>query len=149
MIEPYKPSITFYDIWKYRPEDQETHTAVPVVNAVAKVLYLTSVNECGRIAEMLQIDSKILNTIVKFETGIKLSDLLHQYRFRQVTEFVQQNTEAKLEDVAHRFGYASYGSLWRFMQRIGGVTPHGEKSQAGEELWLQWREEKRRKKEKG
>lgn len=149
MIEPYKSSITFYDIWKYRPEDQETHTAVPVVNAVAKVLYRTSVNECGRIAEMLEIDGKVLSTIVKFETGIKLSDLLHQYRFRQVTEFVQQNPEAKLEDVAHRFGYASYGSLWRFMQRIGGVTPHGEKSQAGEELWLQWREEKRRKKEKG
>lgn len=32
------------------------------------------------------------------------------------------------------------------MQRIGGVTPNGEKSQAGPELWLQWREDSKRKK---
>lgn len=142
MIKPYKPTITFDDIWAFSPEDSNTFTAVPVINAVAEVLCKTSVNECAKIAELLEVDSELLNKIVKFETGMRLKDLLHQYRFRQIVEYFQQNPAANLESVVHKFGYASYGSLWRFMQRFGGVTPKGEMSQAGPELWLQWRKNK-------
>lgn len=142
MIKPYKKTITFADIWAFRPEEPTTHTAVPLINAVAEALYSTNMNECRKIAKALDVDGRVLQTIVKFELGMSFNELLHQYRFKQVSEYVAQNPDVRLEEVAHRFGYASYGSLWRFMQRIGGVTPNGEKSNAGPELWLQWRKQR-------
>lgn len=145
MIKVYRPSTNFEDIWNFRPEDPSTHTAVPIINIVAEALYTTNVIECGKIAEQMQVDSRLLNAVIKVELGMPFSDLLHQYRFRQVTEYVAANPEVKLDVVAKKFGYSSYSSLWRFMQRIGGVTPNGEKSQAGPELWLTWRENRKRK----
>lgn len=140
-IKPYEHKVIIEDIWNYRPEDESTHTSVPILNAVAEALYSTNIIEIKPLAEGLQIDPDLLSKIVKFELDIKLIDLLHQYRFRQVSEYVAANPKEPLETVAQRFGYSSYGSLWRFMQRIGGVTPDGKKSNAGPELWLTWREE--------
>lgn len=145
MIKIYDPSVSFEDIWNFRPEDSSTHTAVPIINVVAEALYSTNVIECGEIAKQMHVDSRLLNAVIKVETGMSFSELLHQYRFRQVTEYVATNPDVKLDIVAKKFGYSSYSSLWRFMQRIGGVTPNGEKSQAGPELWLTWREEAKRK----
>lgn len=147
MMKPYKPSVCFEDIWNYRPEDAKTFTAVPILNAVAEVLYSSSLNECKAIAAVLEVNDRLLNAVLKLEIGMSFSELLHTYRFKQVMEYVQANPDARLEVVAKRFGYSSYGSLWRFMQRIGGVRPNGEKSQAGQELWLKWREEAKKRKE--
>lgn len=141
VIKPYEHKVTLDDIWNYRPDDAATHTPIPILNSVAEVLYTTNLIEAKPMAEGLQIDPDLLAKIVKFELGVKLIDLIHQYRFRQVTEYVAANPQEPLERVAHRFGYASYSSLWRFMQRIGGVTPDGKKSHAGPELWLVWREQ--------
>lgn len=145
MIKVYTPSISFEDIWNFRPEDPSTHTAVPIINVVAEALYTTNVIECGVIAKEMNVDSRLLNAVIKVETGMSFSELLHQYRFRQVREYVAANPDVKLDIVAKKFGYSSYSSLWRFMQRIGGVTPNGEKSQAGPELWLTWRENRKKK----
>ena len=145
-IKPYEHKVTVDDIWNYRPEEEATHTPVPILNAVAEALYTTNLIEAKTIAEGLQIDPDLLAKIVKFELGVKLIDLIHQYRFRQVTDYVSANPKEPLEKVALRFGYSSYASLWRFMQRIGGVTPDGKKSNAGPELWLVWREESKKKK---
>lgn len=141
MIKTYTPSISFEDIWNFRTEDSSTHTAVPIINVVAEALYSTNLIECKEIAKQMQVDSRLLNAVIKVKTGMPFSELLHQYRFRQVSEYVAANPDEKLDVVAKKFGYSSYSSLWRFMQRIGGVTPNGEKSQAGPELWLTWREE--------
>ena len=146
MIKTYPPSISFEDIWNFRPEESTTHTAVPIINVVAEALYSTNIIECKEIAKQMQIDSRLLNAVIKVEVGMPFSELLHQYRFKQVSEYVAANPEVKLDIVAKKFGYSSYSSLWRFMQRIGGVTPNGEKSQAGPELWLQWREQSKKKK---
>lgn len=143
-INPYEHKVTVEEIWNYRPEDESTHTSVPILNAVAEALYSTNVIEVKTMAEGLQIDPDLLAKIVKFELGVKLVELLHQYRFRQVQEYVAANPDEGLDSVAHRFGYASYGSLWRFMQRIGSITPDGKKSNAGPELWLTWREESKK-----
>lgn len=37
MIKPYKKTITFADIWAFRPEEPATHTAVLLINTVAAV----------------------------------------------------------------------------------------------------------------
>lgn len=145
MVGPYIKSVDFSQIWKFRPNIVETYTPVPVLNSLAEALYSTNVNECKKIAELISVDEKVLNTIVKFEIGISLSQLLHEYRFKQIQEYISEHTDENMEAIAQKFGYASYGSLWRFMQRIGGVTPKGEVSKARPELWLQMREERKNK----
>lgn len=37
MIKPYIKTVTFADIWAFRPEEPATHTAVPLINTVAAV----------------------------------------------------------------------------------------------------------------
>lgn len=143
MVGPYIKSVDFSQIWKFRPNIVETYTPVPVLNSLAEALYSTNVNECKKIAELISVDEKVLNTIVKFEIGISLSQLLHEYRFKQIQEYISEHKDENMEEIAQKFGYASYGSLWRFMQRIGGVTPKGEVSKARPELWLQMREERK------
>jgi len=144
-IKPYERKYTPEDIWNYLPEDASTHMSVPLLNAVAEVLLTTNLNEVKAIAEGLKIEADLLSKIVKLELGISLVELIHQYRFRQVQEYVAANPEESLESVALRFGYSCYASLWRFMQRIGGVTPDGKMSKAGPELWIKWREDAKKK----
>lgn len=141
MIKPYKPTVSFEDIWKFKTEDAKTYTAVPIVNAMADALYSTTIIECKTIAERMELEPKYLNIIMKVETGMTASELLHSYRFRQVIEYVKANPDEPMDAVAKRFGYSSYGSLWRFTQRIGGVNPDGKISMAGEELWVKWRKD--------
>ena len=143
MVKPYTPSVQFSHIWEFRPSNVETYTRVPVINSLAEALYSTNINECKKIAEVISVDERVLNTIVKFEIGMSLHELLHEYRFRQISEYISTHKDENLENVAKQFGYSSYGSLWRFMQRIGGVTPNGEVSKARPELWLQMREERK------
>lgn len=145
-IKPYEHTVTFDDVLNYRPDDAGTHTAVPLLNAVAEALYLTNSIEVKPIAEALKVDADLLSRIVKFELGMTMVEVLHQYRFHQVLEYVTAHPDERLESVAQRFGYSSYNTLWRFMQRIGGVTPDGKKSNAGQELWLTWREDFKKRK---
>ena len=144
MIKPYEKKVTVEDILNYLPEDESTHTPVPMLNALAEALCSSNVIEARKLAKGLQIDASLLSATVKFELGVTLVDLLHQFRFRQVSEYVAAHPDEMLESVAQRFGYSSYNTLWRFMQRVGGVTPNGKKSHAGPERWLVWREELKR-----
>lgn len=139
-IKPYEPKYTPDDIWAYNTEDTATHMNVPLLNAVAEALHHTNLNSVTKIGEALNVDADYLSATVKFELGVPLVELLHQFRFRQVRAYITANPDESLDKVAHRFGYASYGSLWRFTQRFAGMTPRGEKSEAGDELWLVWRE---------
>lgn len=100
MIKTYTPSISFEDIWNYRPDDSSTYTAVPIINVVAEALYSTNIIECGEIAKQMHVDSRLLNALIKVEMGIPFSELLHNYRFRQVSEYVAANQDVKLDIVA-------------------------------------------------
>ena len=139
-IKPYEPQHTPDDIWAYKSEDPSTHTRVPLLNAVAEALHHTNLISVTKIAEALHVDADYLSATVKLELGVPLVELLHQFRYRQVSIYVAANPNEALDSVARKFGYASYGSLWRFTQRYAGLTPRGEKSEAGDELWLVWRE---------
>lgn len=143
-ITAYNNNITFEDVWNYRPDDPATYTAVPIVNAVTTVLLQTTANTVKDIADILEVNHLLLSSTIKFELGCTLIDLIHMYRYRQVSEYIAANPEESKNTVAHRFGYSSYGSLWRFTQRIAGMTPSGVPSEAGEELWLVWRKKLKR-----
>lgn len=145
-IKPYEPQHTPDDVWAYNPEDPSTYMRVPLLNAVAEVLHLTNYITVNQIAEALHVEKDLLSALVKFELGVPLVELLHNFRYRQVRVYTAAHMDEPLDEIAHRFGYASYGSLWRFTQRYAGVTPRGEKSEAGDELWLVWRENAKKRK---
>ncbi len=148
MTRPYKPTVTLADIIAYRVDDEATHTKSPIMNAVAQALCETKAIICADIAKYLEVDVRMLSTAVFLETGIKFIDLIRDYRMHQINEYIKEHPEENLDTVARANGYASGGSLWRFFQRRCGNTPLGKKSDAGQELWLLWREETKKRLEK-
>ena len=142
-MKPYKPVVTFDDILAYRAGDETTYTKSPIMNAVAEALYETKSIRCVDVAKYLALDVRMLSAAVLLETGISFIDLIHDYRMHQINEYIKAHPNETLDVVARANGYASGGSLWRFFQRRSGTTPLGKKSEAGQELWLKWREAKR------
>lgn len=137
--KPFLPVATFEQVLNYRPELAETHTASPLVNAVAAALYETKYIEACDIARYLAVDRQKLTNALSLELGMPLIDLIHQYRLIQIHKAVLANPDQPLDEIAHACGYASAGSLWRFVQRKTGKTVHGEKSQAGPEWYDEMR----------
>lgn len=131
--KPYLPQATFEQVLSYNPADPATFTPSPIVNAVADALYETHLIESGELAAYLEVDRLKLNHALSLDLGMTLIEVIHQYRLHQIQGYVEQHPDEKLEDVAHACGYASAGSLWRFMQRKVGTTARGEKSTAGPE----------------
>ncbi len=143
---PYISGITYDQVWAYRPFDPATHTPSPLVNAVAKALYSTRYIRSNDIAKYLCIEERLLRAVVQVELGMKLSDLLHRYRIDQADEYIRTHPGQNLNQVAHAIGYSSDSTLWRFYQRMRKETPLGHKSHAHQELWLKWREERKKRK---
>lgn len=142
--KPYLPLVTIEQVLNYNPADPATHTASPIVNAVAEALCQTHYIEAGEIAEYLDVDRTKLNHALSLDMGMPLIDVIHDYRLMQVRRTVTQNPDMKLEEVARLCGYSSAGSLWRFVQRKVGVTARGQKSLAGPE-WFNEMSKKLRK----
>lgn len=138
MTHPYIPTITLEDILNYRVEDETTYTKSPLINAVAEALCKTKAIQSTDIAHYLELDPRMLASAVMIETGMKLIDLIHDYRMHQILVYIKNHPKENLDTVAQANGYASAGSLWRFFQRRIGTTPLGKKSEAGEELWQLW-----------
>lgn len=136
---PFTPVASFEQIFAYRPDNAETYLSSPLLNAVASVLYDTTVIRCKDIADILCVDERYLSHALIIELGMSLFDLLHKYRIEQIHQYIIDNPEKNLDQVAEAIGYSSRVSLWRFCQRKTGMTPLGEISNAGEELWLKWR----------
>lgn len=145
MTRPYKPSVTLEDMIAFRVDDESTYTKSPLMNAVACALCETKAIWCADVAKYLEVDVRMLSTAVLLETGINFIDLIRDYRMHQINEYIKEHPNENLDAVALANGYSSAGSLWRFFQRRSGNTPLGKKSEAGEELWLKWREESKRK----
>lgn len=142
---PYLPVATFQQVINYIPGNAETYTASPIVNALAQALFQTQLIESKEIAEYLDVDARRLACAIQLDLGMKLIDVIQQYRINQVQQYTQEHPDATLTEVAHACGYASDDSLWRFFQRKLGTTVGGTKSNAGPEHYNLLRQELRKK----
>lgn len=133
--KPYLPQSTFEQVLSYNSADPATFTASPLVNAVAEALHETLLIEAGQIADYLAVDRQKLSHALSLDLGMTLIEVVQLYRLHQVKQYVAEHPDEKLDDIAHACGYASAGSLWRFMQRKLGTTVRGEKSNAGPEYF--------------
>lgn len=131
--QPYLPVVTFQQVIDFIPDNSETYTASPIVNAVAKALFETRYIESKEIAEYLDVDARKLGGAIQLDLGMRLIDVIQQYRIHQVQQYRQEHPDATLNEVAHACGYACEDTLWRFFQRKLGTTVDGKKSQAGPE----------------
>ena len=130
MNEPYLPEITLQDILAYRPDEEQTYTSSRLVNAVANILFTTKTREQRVFIQRLQLDSRHLTYALELETGMTLKELIVQYRLAQIKQFMEQNPEMALAEVAQHTGFTTVHALWRFFQIHTGETPTGQKSEA-------------------
>lgn len=142
--KPYNSSIVYEQIWAYRPNDPETRTCSSLVNAVAEALYSTHFIQVNEIAKYLDLEPRALSVAMQIELRMPFIDLIHSYRLDQADLYIQEHPDTTLDEVANAIGYASANTLWRFYQRKRKETPYGKKSEAGEELWLKMREERKK-----
>ena len=141
---PYLPVATFQQVIEYVPDQVETHTVSPIVNAVAEALHETLIIESQGIAEYLAVDERKLAGAIWLDLGMRLIDVIHQFRLHQIQQYREAHPDEPLDAVAQACGYASDNSLWRFFQRKLGTTATGRKSHAGPERFDEMRKERRR-----
>lgn len=128
--EPYLPEITLHDILAYRPDDEQTYTSSRLVNAVANILFTTKTREQNVFTQRLQLDNRHLTYALELEIGMTLKALIVHYRLAQIRQFMEQNPEMAVSEVAQQTGFSSPHALWRFFQTHTGETPTGKKSEA-------------------
>ncbi len=142
---PYLPVATFQQVIKYVLDQEDTHTVSPIVNAVAEALHETKIIESQGIAEYLAVDERKLAGAIQLDLGMRLIDVIQQFRILQIQQYREVHPDEPLDAVARACGYASDSSLWRFFQRKLGITVRGKKSHAGPERFDEMRKESRRK----
>lgn len=130
---PYLPVAIFQQVLDYVPGKVDTYTASPIVNAVSEALHNTLIIESQGIAEYLGVDERKLAGAIHLDLGMRLIDVIQQFRIRQIQQYRKEHPDEPLDVVAHACGYASSSSLWRFFQRKLGTTVTGHKSNAGPE----------------
>lgn len=128
--KPYLPVASFEEVLAFCPSNPATHTKSPLVNAVAEVLCTTNLRECKAIAEVLDLDARVLRDAMKMETGMAFKDLVVNYRITKVKEYIQSHSDLSQAQLAKDCGFTSYHAMWRFFQTTLGETPLGEKSEA-------------------
>jgi len=143
----YPIQATFEQIFAYRPDQPETHTPSPLVNAVAEVLYATKAIECVEVADQLGLDPISLRYAVRVETGLPLKEILQRYRLAQYNAFLADHADAKysVDEVAQALGYANGKSISRFIRTQTGQTLRGRRSVADPDAYVRGRAEIRRK----
>jgi len=141
MIKHYPHQATFEQIVAYRPEQSETYTPSPLVNAIAEVLFTSQIMNCSQIAKILGLETRALCVAFKVETGLLLDEVVADYRLQRAQKYIEQNPDSDMQAVAKVCGYASGATLWHAFQRKLGVTPTGKTSKAREERYLAIRKE--------
>lgn len=141
---PYLPAATFQQVIEYMPDQVETHTASPIVNAVAEALHNTLIIESQGIAEYLTVDERKLAGAIQLDLGMRLIDVIHQFRIHQIQQYRIDHPDEPLDAVARACGYASDSTMWRFFQRKMGTTATGRKSHAGPERFDEMRKASRK-----
>ena len=140
---PYLPVVTFQQVLDYTPGQAETYTSSPIVNALAETLHTTLLIESQEVADYLAVDRHKLGGAIQLDLGMRLIDVIQQFRLHQIQQYRDTHPDAPLDTVAHACGYASDSSLWRFFQRKLGTTAKGKKSMAGPERFNEMRRERR------
>ena len=140
---PYLPVVTFQQVLDYTPGQVETYTSSPIVNALAETLHTTILIESQEVADYLAVDRHKLGGAIQLDLGMRLIDVIQQFRLHQIQQYRDAHPDAPLDSVAHACGYASDSSLWRFFQRKLGTTAKGKKSMAGPERFNEMRRESR------
>ena len=140
---PYLPVVTFQQVLDYTPGQAETYTSSPIVNALAETLHTTLLIESQEVADYLAVDRHKLGGAIQLDLGMRLIDVIQQFRLHQIQQYRDAHPDAPLDTVAHACGYASDSSLWRFFQRKLGTTATGKKSMAGPERFNEMRRERR------
>ena len=130
---PYLPVVTFQQVLDYTPGQAETYTSSPIVNALAETLHTTLLIESQEVADYLAVDRHKLGGAIQLDLGMRLIDVIQQFRLHQIQQYRDAHPDEPLDTVAHACGYASDSSLWRFFQRKLGTTATGKKSNAGPE----------------
>lgn len=118
------------EVLAYRPYDAATHTASPLINAVANVLYSTHHRELRVIARYLGVEPRKLSVAVEVVSGLSLKEMVVNYRLAQIQTLMKENPEQSSSQLAKECGFSSYHALWRFLQVHTGQTPSGEVSEA-------------------
>lgn len=144
MKHPYLPVATFQQVIEYVPGQVETYTVSPIVNAVAEALHETKIIESQGIAEYLAVDERKLANAIQLDLGMRLIDVIQQFRILQIQHYRKAHPDEPLDAVARACGYASDSTLWRFFQRKLGITVTGKKSNAGPERFDEMRKRSRR-----
>lgn len=125
---PFLPIATFEQVVAFDPVDSSTHTASPLVNAVAEVLHDTKLIECKEIAKRLEVDERKLSSALSLELGMTLNELLDRYRMKQALDFISDHPDCSPDQLAQEIGYASRNGISRFLYTKLGITPTGRKS---------------------
>lgn len=141
---PYLPVVTFQQVLDYTPGQAETYTSSPIVNALAETLHTTILIESQEVADYLAVDRHKLGGAIQLDLGMRLIDVIQQFRLHQIQQYRDAHPDEPLDTVAHACGYASDSSLWRFFQRKLGTTAKGKKSMAGPERYNERRKERRK-----
>ena len=126
----FKPAITMEDVLAYRPYDTATHTASPLINAVANVLYSTHHRELRVIARYLGVEPRKLSVAVEVVSGLSLKEMVVTYRLVQIKTLMKECPDLTSTRLARECGFSSYHALWRFLQIHTGQTPSGDVSEA-------------------
>lgn len=126
---PFLPVATFEQVMAYDSDDVSTHTASPLVNAVAEALHTNKMVECKDIAAHLQVDERKLSYALILELGMSLKQLLDQYRIKQILDFIAAHPDFTPAQLAQVMGNASVSGITRFMNTKLGITPSGRKTQ--------------------
>lgn len=136
MSKPYLPSVSLDQIKLYCPTDEATWTCSHLVNAVLEAICESNAISCNEIADFMHLDARKLSAAIEIETGMKLQELLHQFKLAQIQNYIESHPKATQEEIAKANGYASDCTLWRFFQRKLGTTPSGAVSRSkSDERW--------------
>lgn len=144
-IKPLLPFVSLEQILSYRTDQPDTYTSSPLVNAVCDAIIATHSIEAKELSEYLQVDGRKLSSALQLITGLSLHTLLQEYCLNAMQQCVAEHPDWTLNQVAQHIGYANAMTLWRFSQRATGMTPTGQKSQAGTERWTELRNKLRAK----
>lgn len=115
--KPFVPVADLEFFFNYNVDDPTTHSASPLVNAVAEALQVNKRLTVGSIARYLCIDAKKLTGALQIEAGCSLSDIIKEIKLRKIPEYIQNHPEETLSEISKNVGYSGESSLWRMYSR--------------------------------
>lgn len=102
MIETIKPIMTIDELYARGGEP----TGDTLLDAVVKVMIETQLLEGKHVAKLLDVPERKLSGAMELLMGLSLSQLIHEWRFRQACQLLKE-TELPLDEVAQKCGFGN------------------------------------------